>query len=261
MDEYNIPESTSEILPLLDDASNWFVRRSRRRFWKSEDDSDKNDAYRTLHYILVRLATVIAPFTPFLAEELYQKLTGGTSVHLLDWPEPGEVSNEILAQMARTRTVIEQGLAARMQKSDNEAQIKVRQPLASLSYGGEKLDEYYEAIIADEVNVKEVKNYSGEELSVSVDKNITPELRREGMVREVVRATQNARKQAGLNVNDRIVLEIKTRDMDLQTAINEHDAVIRTETLAEEVGAVDEAGFVSEVSIEGVDLRIALRKV
>ncbi|OYW84833.1 hypothetical protein B7Z17_03410, partial [Candidatus Saccharibacteria bacterium 32-49-10] len=72
MDAYNIPDAMSPILPLLDDASNWYVRRSRRRFWKSEDDGDKNDAYKTLHYVLVRLSYVLAPFTPFLAEELYR---------------------------------------------------------------------------------------------------------------------------------------------------------------------------------------------
>src|SRR5690606_17190438 len=86
MDEYNIPDALSPILPFLDDASNWYVRRSRRRFWKSEDDSDKNDAYRTLHYVLVRLSYLLAPFTPFLAEELYHNLTGDEeSVHLKDW--------------------------------------------------------------------------------------------------------------------------------------------------------------------------------
>ena len=84
MDTYDIPNATKPILPFLDDASNWYVRRSRRRFWRSsmagaddDSDGDKQDAYRTLHYVLVRLAHVLAPFTPFLAEELYQKMTGG----------------------------------------------------------------------------------------------------------------------------------------------------------------------------------------
>ena len=93
MDDYNIPEALSDILPFLDDASNWYVRRSRRRFWKSEDDGDKQQAYRTLHYVLAQLSLVMAPFTPFLAEELFLKLTGGElgeSVHLLDWPKPGQ---------------------------------------------------------------------------------------------------------------------------------------------------------------------------
>src|SRR5258706_4938206 len=95
MDNYNIPSALKPILPFIDDASNWYVRRSRKRFWKSGDDADKQAAYRTLHYVLVQLSLVMAPFTPFLAEELYQKLTGGESVHLLDWPDGGHI-NELL---------------------------------------------------------------------------------------------------------------------------------------------------------------------
>ena len=97
MDTYNIPDALSPILPFLDDASNWYVRRSRRRFWKSEDDGDKNDAYRTLHYVLVRLSYILAPFTPFLAEELYHNMTGDAeSIHLKDWLPAGEVNRVML---------------------------------------------------------------------------------------------------------------------------------------------------------------------
>jgi len=91
MDKYDMPNAMKPILPFIEDASNWYVRRSRRRFWKSGDDTDKNNAYTTLHYVLTQLAITLAPFTPFLSEELYQKLTGGESVHLLDWPVAGKV--------------------------------------------------------------------------------------------------------------------------------------------------------------------------
>jgi isoleucyl-tRNA synthetase len=260
MDAYNLPDALSGVLPFLDDASNWYVRRSRRRFWKSEDDTDKNEAYRTLHYVLVRLSMLLAPFTPFLAEELYRNLTGGESVHLLDWPAKGEVDDVVLKDMAHVRTVIEQGLAARMHKSEQEAQVKVRQPLARLTYGGDKLDEYYESIIADEVNVKEVQHVDEVKMSVTVDKKITPELQREGMMREVVRAVQNARKQAGLNVDDRILLYFVTEDPVLKQAIEEHEAIIQNETLTQERVEPGEGAFYTETKIDGSDLAIALRK-
>lgn len=262
MDAYNIPESLSEVLPLLDDASNWYVRRSRRRFWKSEDDADKNDAYTTLHYVLVRLSMLLAPFVPFLAEELYQKLTGGESVHLLDWPTDGAVDESVLADMELARSVIEQGLAARMQRSETEEQVKVRQPLASLSYQAERqLTEFYESIIADEVNVKEVKWQSQVKLHVQVDKNITPELYREGLMREVVRAVQNVRKQAQLNVDDRILLQISTQDADLVTTIAEHEETIRAETLADALVEVGEDGFLMETKIGAAHVAIRLLRV
>lgn len=260
MDGYNIPEAVSEVLPFLDDASNWYVRRSRRRFWKSEDDTDKDDAYRTLHYVLVRLSFLLAPFTPFLAEELYQKLTGGESVHLLDWPEPGEIDERVLTEMAQTRGIIEQGLAARMLKNNEELQVKVRQPLASLSYSGEQLGTYFEAIVGDEVNVKEVKWSNEVKSAVSVDKNITPELRLEGLMREVIRAVQNARKQAGLTVDDRIVLQLTTKDDDLAKAVEEHGQTIQAETLAQEFASAVDNAYEVEVSIDEKRLVVALRR-
>ncbi|QQS17871.1 class I tRNA ligase family protein [Candidatus Saccharibacteria bacterium] len=260
MDEYNIPEAVSEVLPFLDDASNWYVRRSRRRFWKSEDDADKNDAYRTLHYVLVRLSILMAPFTPFLAEELYKKLTGGESVHLLDWPAAGGIDEQVLTEMAQTRSIIEQGLAARMFKTDDEPQVKVRQPLLSLSYGGQRLGEYYEAIISDEVNVKAVVHTDEVKTVITVDKNITPELKREGLMREVVRAVQNARKLAGLNVDDRIVLQLSASDAELTKAIAEHAQIIQVETLAQMLADPGADAYVAETMIEGITLAISLRR-
>lgn len=257
MDGYDIPNAVSPILPFLDDASNWYVRRSRRRFWKSEDDTDKNNAYRTLHYVLVRLSQALAPFVPFMAEELYQKLTGEESVHLTDWPEVGHVNQLVLDRMARTREIIEQGLSLRMSREDEYGQTKVRQPLSKLTYGGEKLDDFYESIIAEEVNVKSVAH--GDFEFTSLDKKITPELRREGLAREVVRYVQAGRKEAGLNVDDRIQLTLETDDAELQQAIQEHGETIITETLAE---SLEMAQFSHETTatIEGRSLKIYLQK-
>jgi len=259
MDRYNLPNALSAIMPFLDDASNWYVRRSRRRFWKSEDDADKNQAYTTLHYVLVKLAVLLAPFTPFLAEELYHNMTGNESVHLLDWPKTGFVDEEVLSAMARTRKIIEQGLALRMAKSDTENQVKVRQPLSLLTYGGSQLGPLYESIIAEEVNVKGVQNDDSLDGEVVLDKTISPELRREGLMREVIRNVQAARKQAGLQVDDRITLGLDSDDVELQQAIREHSDTIRAETLSTTLGPVDD-DHMSSAKIEDAILRMSLQK-
>ncbi|PLS80661.1 hypothetical protein CYG49_04330, partial [Candidatus Saccharibacteria bacterium] len=189
------------------------------------------------------------------------KLTGGESVHLLDWPKTGAINEAVLDEMAQTRAIIEQGLAKRMSKSDSEQQVKVRQPLNQLGYSGKRLGGELEQIIAEEVNVKHVINNGGDEgdaVVVTLDKDITPELKREGMMREVIRNVQNARKQAGLNVDDRIILSLTTEDGELQQAIAEHEATIASETLATEMAAND--GFLADVTVEGAALKLQLQK-
>jgi isoleucyl-tRNA synthetase len=259
MDGYDVAAATKPILPFLDDASNWYVRRSRRRFWKSDDDADKSNAYKTLHYVLVRLSQAIAPFVPFMAEELYQKLTGGESVHLTDWPQVGNANQLVLGHMSRTREIIEQGLGLRMYKDDTQQQIKVRQPLSALTYGGEALEPFYETIIAEEVNVKSIIFDPANGDTIILDKAITPELRREGLAREVVRYVQAARKSAGLNVDDRINLSLTTDDSDLSLAIEEYAQDIIAETLAVELkDNINDNS--SSATIEGVELTVSLQK-
>ena len=259
MEAYNIPAALSSVLEFIDDMSNWFVRRSRRRFWKSEDDHDKLEAYSALYYVLIYLAKIMAPFTPFLAEELYQKMTGAgvvnseipESVHLLDWPEAGLIDEAVLAQMAKTREIITAGLAERMKKTESEAQIKVRQPLAKLIYAGEKLDDFYEQIIMEEVNVKSVEH--GEALVL--DKTLTPELLEEGKIRELIRFVQSARKKAGLNVDDRIRLMVS---MEVPETYRE---MLMNEVLAEEL--VNEGNFAYDeiVKVQGENVAISLEKI
>ncbi len=250
MDKYDLQSALKPILPFIDDASNWFVRRSRKRFWKSDNDADKNDAYRTLHYVLVYLSRILAPFTPFLSEELYQKLTGGESVHLLDWPEVGGIDEELVTDMNRTRDYITEGLGLRARAS-----IKVRQPLQDATVP--LVPKEYVEIIKEELNVKEVKHQ--DDNTVSINTNITPELKREGMAREVVRQVQNARKQAGLEVDDRIVLSLASPDAELQQAISEHKDNILAETLAVGLQS-DLSGVINSVAVDGLELDIALQK-
>ena len=277
MDAYNIPDALSPILPFLDDASNWYVRRSRRRFWKSEDDGDKNDAYRTLHYVLVRLSYILAPFTPFLAEELYRNLTGDNeSIHLKDWLTAGAVNDQVLADMSRTRELINNGLSLRMKQDEHQVSIKVRQPLQCAAYAGAKLAEYYEQIMAEELNVKEIRWIESldEHLAdydvtegvikpeswVEISKHLTPELKREGLMREVIRHVQSARKKAGLQVDDRIELGITSSDSEITQSVDMFADTIKAETLAVKLGsAADDMGKY-DVKVDGKPVEIYLKK-
>jgi len=257
MQGYDIPNALKPVLPLLDDASNWYVRRSRKRFWKSDDDTDKQAAYRTLHYVLVQLSHILAPFTPFLAEELYQKLTGGESVHLRDWPAQGSVDAQLVERMTAVRELITEGLALRA-----KAAIKVRQPLQKVSVSAQRYElvKEFQEIVQEELNVKAVvSDDSLEDAAIVLDTELTPELKREGLSREVIRFVQNARKEAGLQVDDRIVLHLSTADEQLTQAISEHLSTITAETLTNTMGKA-ENGHETEVKVEGTTLKIALKK-
>lgn len=262
MEGYNIPDALAPVLPTIDDLCNWFVRRSRRRFWKSEDDADKHEAYVTLHYVLSYFAIILAPFVPFLAEELWQKMVGEGSVHLLDWPAPGAIDRDVLDKMSATRKIVELGLMQRMQKSETENQVKVRQPLSELSYGGVELDDFYRQIIADEVNVKQVKDgyipdesqpVTNGECCVYLDKTLTPELKEEGFIRDLIRCIQNARKNAKLEVDDRIHLSIS---IDIPALYLD---LIKSETLAL---VVDQNNYKYDeiIEIDGQKITLSLEK-
>lgn len=271
-ENYDLPNAMKPILPFIDDLSNWYVRRSRRRFWKSDDEGDKNNAYATLHYVLVMLSHVLAPFTPFLSEELFQKLTGGESVHLMLWPKPGAIDEAVIRYMAEIRTGIEKGLSARA-----AAGIKVRQPLASACVYMSKLPDDSELswqlsqIVKDELNVKDAslsevltEGMQGKILDTQLDLEITPELKREGMVREVIRHVQEARKKSGLEVDDRIHLSLTTDDAELSAAIKQYESTICEETLVGSGSLEDTLEDTMEdvsVVIEGTTLLVKLLKV
>ena len=268
LNNYNLQDATKPILPFLDDASNWYVRRSRRRFWKSEDDGDKNDAYRTLHYVLVRLSYMLAPFTPFLAEELYHNLTGDNeSIHLKDWLPAGEIDNSMLRDMNALRTAVNDGLSKRASEG-----IKVRQPLASVKLINTisqdtpaEVAQFLIDIAKDELNVKSVEIVTDSESesaqpSVVYDLTITPELKREGLMREIVRHVQSARKQAGLQIDDRIVLSISSDDSEISQAVNAFADVIKSETLAVELNFVINESEKYDAKIEGKLVKISLKK-
>lgn len=164
LEESDPSNAALSLQELLDDLSDWYVRRSRRRFWKSEQDADKGAAYATLYYVLVRLCKLLAPFTPFVTETIYQNLVRAVqplahlSVHHTDWPQAdrGAVDETLLAQMALARRICSLGLGAR-----NSVNIKVRQPLAKamvyLEDGRGELAPEIADIVRDELNVKAVE--------------------------------------------------------------------------------------------------------
>ena len=278
MNVYNIPRALEGVLPFLDDASNWFVRRSRRRFWKSENGADKLQAYQTLHYVLSYLALILAPFVPFLAEELWGKMVGDGSVHLKDWPEAGEIDEEILSKMDATRMIISMGMMQRM-KDDEFGKIKIRQPLPYVEIDSSaNLDEAYNDMIKEELNVKEIKLIRGNikspldngyhiiitanfSVTARLNKVITPELRAEGLMREIIRHIQAARKKADLNVDDRIELNFISENTEVLDSFKKFEQEISKEVLATKAEiSENELDFVQAVKVEGSEVKISLKK-
>ena len=180
LDAYDAFAAGRAIADFVDELSNWYVRRSRRRFWKSEADADKIAAYLTLNECLVTLSKLLAPFTPFLAEELYQNLVAERSpeapesVHLVDWPVADEalIDEDLSFRMAMARQVVNLGRAAR-----NAAQIKTRQPIevAVVAAGPRQRAavESLASVVADELNVKalEYVESAGELVSYVIKPN------------------------------------------------------------------------------------------
>ena len=161
MDAYDLQRSVRPFVKFVEDLTNWYIRRSRRRFWKSTNDGDKLCAYRTLRYVLVQLAKVAAPFTPFIAEEIYRNLKGAgdpESVHLCDFPSANAAARDLAleSRMAAVQTVVELG---RRLRADND--LKVRQPLAKIRIAGADV-KGLEDLIVDELNVKSVEHIADE---------------------------------------------------------------------------------------------------
>lgn len=160
MDNYRLQEAATRFEKFIDDLTNWYVRRSRRRFWKSQNDSDKLDAYKTLHYVLVSFCKTAAPFIPFVTEEIYRNLRTPSmpqSIHLCDYPEAiSERDERLERQMELTMRAVSLGRFLRTQSN-----IRVRQPLSRAIIAAEspvirELLEETKDIIAEELNVKEV---------------------------------------------------------------------------------------------------------
>ncbi len=333
---------------LMDDLSNWYVRRSRRRFWKSEKDNDKNTAYATLWHVLVKMGRALAPVIPFVTEVMYQNLVRGVfddayeSVHHTDWPvaDTTAIDENLIYQMGLARRIASLGLSAR-----GNAGLKVRQPLAKVlahvSEGDATLSDELVDIVTDELNIKGLEfvadagaliNYkvlpnnkllgpkfgadfpkvrtaltaldpayvaakvaveepvalevngasvslTAEEVLVStegaegmavaadkvvtvaIDTALTPELKAEGLAREVVRRIQAQRKNADFNIEDRITTWY-VADGELAKVFSAWGDYIQAETLTTELLAEDppNEAFVEKHKVEGVEVTIGVKQ-
>lgn len=169
MNAYNLSKATRPLINFVDNLSNWYIRRSRRRFWKSENDSDKKQAYATLYFVLTEFCKLIAPFTPFIADEIYRNLTGNESVHLEKWPVVNKkmINKELNQKMQLARTIVSLGHAIRSHEN-----LKVRQPLSKIKVAVPSKElavfiNQLEDVITEELNVKSL------EILENPDKEVT----------------------------------------------------------------------------------------
>jgi len=256
MQKYNLVKSVKPFELFIDNLSNWYIRRSRKRFWKSENDSDKNEAYSTLHYVLVELSRLMAPFAPFVSEEIFKNLTGEDSVHLTDFPVADEklIDEKLNEQMKSVRDIISAGLQLRA-----SAKIKVRQPLQGVRIKKKELREEFFDIIKEELNVKNVVLDDFMDQEIFLDTDITEDLRLEGTAREIIRFVQEMRKEAGYEVDNRI----KIWYVGQSAVFEKFGEIIAKETLADTIKKEEKAaGFDlrKEFEIEGQKLVIAIAR-
>jgi len=265
LNNYHIFEAARRLIQFIDELSTWYVRRSRDRF-KSEG-ADKDQAIVTLGFVINSLIKVLAPFAPFVSERIYQRLNKKQeSVHLEDWPafDEAQIDKVVIAKMEKARKIIELGLAAR-----DKAGIKVRQPLEYIRYQAKQLEPEYEQIIADELNVKEVK-YTGEvyskdgrimleegDLKIALKIEISEELKLEGIVRELTRQINSLRRKQGLTMDDKVKLVYSTQGENLKKVFADNELVekLKSATL---LSAVEQGEAEQSCKVNEEEIRISL---
>jgi isoleucyl-tRNA synthetase len=250
MEMYDMSLATRPFDLFIEDLSTWYLRRSRETL----KDGDK-DAKKTLYKVLKTTVKLLAPFTPFIAEDIWQKLKNSSdapSVHLSDWPKVEEIDENIISEMGIVRHVVTLGLEARQ-----KAGIKVRQPLNSLSIKSYVLSESQIDIVKDELNIKSVVYDESIESAVKLDTHITIDLKKEGQYRELLRAIQDMRKEKGLNPSDIITLEIET-NVEGQELINTWKTELMKIVGAKQVDVKENEGV--EVKIDELSFVINVLK-
>ncbi|HBU07490.1 MAG TPA: isoleucine--tRNA ligase [Candidatus Magasanikbacteria bacterium] len=269
MDKYDTVRAGRPIKDFIDELSTWYLQCSRDRF-KDENETDKQFALSTLRQVLETLSKVMAPFTPFIAEKVWFTVTGSKeSVHLQEWPEFSEKakveSQKVLDEMDVVRKIIELILFARA-----EAKIKIRQPLSIVeteNYTNLEPNSEMVKIIREKTNVKEVKFVEkflvkssnawiikeNGELKIELNIEITPELKKEGLLREVVRTINQIRKEQKMTIEDRVVVEYSTDDELLKSVFMDFVDELKKSVLATEL-KVGESG--NEVEIDGKKIKL-----
>jgi isoleucyl-tRNA synthetase len=256
LDEYDITGAARAIEAFtVEDLSQWYIRRSRRRFQKPENEQELIEASATLGYVLSGLDKLIAPFIPFLSEQINGQLGNKKSIHLEDWPEAvrSSVDPKLNLAMVKVREIVALALAERA-----KAGVKVRQPLSQLKIKPGELAKELLELIGEEVNVKEVVFDSKMEKEVELDVKITPALKEEGTVREIVRQIQEIRKKTELKPKDRISILYEAGE-GLKKIIEKNKDGILRETKAESLGAGTGEGAIEvEINGEKLTLKVAV---
>ncbi len=255
LDAYELDRAVKPIGLFVDDLSTWYLRRSRDRF-KSDDIIDRAHAIVTIRRVFLEFSKLLAPIMPFLAEHLYSRLGGKKeSVHLEVWPIFDEPDSDTLSGMTEVRRVVSISLEARA-----KAGIKVRQPLQELLLRDSSIkwmdkSDALVVIIKDEVNVKNVlfdESISGE---LFLNTTITQELKREGQFRELTRAVQDIRKQAGLTLSDIVTLEVGTND-DGRALIDTFASELKKAARLKEIVPNEISG--EPVDIDGIPMTLSI---
>lgn len=263
MDNYNLVKATRPITEFINDLSTWYLRRSRDRF-KGDDEEDKKSALETTGYVLLQLSKVMAPFTPFIAEQIWQKVSGNNfkdkdrSVHLESWVKAEKFDEKLIVEMEQVRKVVELSLSER-----EKVGIKIKQPLNELRITNYELKKEYEDLIKDELNVKNIVSKKGEgEIKVELDTEITPELKLEGIKREIVRFVNNLRKDAGLTIQDKAEIYYHSDNKLVNEVFEKFGEDIKKDTLSEKIiKGIEDAGTKKEVKIDGEEVVLGIEKI
>ncbi len=262
MEAYELTDATRILMEFIDDLSNWYVRRSRKRF----SGKEFKQASVVLGYVILETSKLLAPFAPFISEAVYKNLKSqisnlksNESVHLEDWPAFAKASAgkpKIIEEMAEIRRLASLVLAKRL-----EAGIKVRQPLASLSIKYQvssiKRNEELLNVLKDEINVKEIIFDSKIKEEIELDTEITPELKAEGVLRDLTRLVQGLRQDAGYRPKDKIVLMIEA-PAELKTILEKSVEFLKKEVNAKEIELRHSDKFDAESSTKMDDWQIWL---